>query len=92
MALDVEELIRSEASVEVGKDDRGYLVFSNAKPVTFGLAVVQLGLDGDSLRFDAVDRLRAVRREEPKQEAPTHEVPNTFFGGPDGEVFVDIGG
>ncbi len=91
LALEVEQLIKAETSVDVAKNEEGYLVVSGPEPVTFGIAVVQLTLNGSNLRFEAVDRLRAVRRAGSKSAAETGEIPNVFFGGADGEVFVEIG-
>lgn len=90
LALEVEELIKAEAGVDVIIDKRGYLVCSGSQPATFGLAVVQLELERDSLRFDAVDRLRAVRGEDPRMGGVADEMPNVLFGGPDGQALVDI--
>ena len=90
LALDIEELIKSEASVHVDRDNRGYLVFSRPAPVTFGLAVAQLDLTGDSLRLDGVDRLRAVRGKGSQPAGEAGEFPGVLFGGPDGDFFVEV--
>ena len=66
MALEIEQLFKAESTMEVARDDSGYLVLSRPEPVTFGLAVIQLVLDGSSLRFEATGHLRTVRGKEAK--------------------------
>jgi hypothetical protein len=89
LALEVAELINAEYSLEVSKGDRGYLVISGRAPVTFGLAVVQLDLDGEIFRLASVERLRAVRSENARGDVAESE-PDVLFGGPDGDVFVEV--
>jgi hypothetical protein len=91
LALEIEQLIKAESSMGVARDESGYLVLSRPEPVTFGLAVIQLVPDGSSLRFEATDRLRAVRGKEAKPGTTDGEIPNILFGGSSGEVLVEIG-
>jgi hypothetical protein len=91
LALEIEQLIRAESSIEVARDQSGYLVLSRPQPVTFGLAVIQLVLDGNSLHFEATGRLRAVRGKEAKPGTTDGEIPNILFGGSSDEVLVEIG-
>jgi|SRR5271166_2851885 len=89
VALEIEQLVKAESSMEVARDESGYLVLSRPEPVTFGLAVIQLVLDGSSLRFEATGHLRTVRGKEAKP-GNADEIPNILFGGPSGEVLVEI--
>jgi hypothetical protein len=91
LALEIEQLIRGESSIEIARDQNGYLVLSRPQPVTFGLAVIQLVLDGNSLRFKPTVRLHAVRGKEAEQGLTGGEIPNILFGGSSGEVLVEIG-
>jgi hypothetical protein len=90
LGLEVAAAIKADASVDIIGDHSGRLIISSEEPVAFGLAVVQMRTDGSSLLLDSVDRTRPVRGEGSSPHA-LDEVGSVFFGGPDGEVLVEIG-
>jgi len=90
LTLELAAMIKTEASVDSAKDRSGHIVISSPEPITFGLAVVQLVMDGSSLRFKAANRLRAVRGEGIKPET-AEDIPRILFGGSEGDAMVEIG-
>jgi hypothetical protein len=89
LALGLAQVIKADASVSATTDRSGHLVITSREPVTFGLAVVQLAMDGDSLRLREASRLRAVRGDEPEPQADT-DASAVLFGGPGGDALVEI--
>jgi hypothetical protein len=88
-AVELAALIKADASAAASTDHSGNLVISSREPVTFGLAVVQLNLDGDRLSFKTTTRLRAVRGK-PSPVQTRQSVDSVLFGGADGDVLVAI--
>lgn len=89
LTLELAQAIKTEASVTAVRDGAGQLIISCPEPVTFGLAVVQLTMDGSSLRFKTGGPLRAIRGDEAKSRS-TNDVPSILFGGSDGDALVEI--
>lgn len=89
LALELAEMIKADAHIDVAGDQSGHLVIVSPEPIVFGIAVVQLKMDDNMFRFDAIDRLRAVRGEAPRWESPDSQ-PYIFFGGSNGDALVEI--
>lgn len=87
--LELAEIINADTQVNAIGDQSGHLIVSSPEPVTFGIAVVRLKLDGDNLQLDAVDHLRAVRGRDTKPGSVDGEQ-CFFFGGTDGEALIEL--
>jgi hypothetical protein len=85
-AVELAALIKADASAAASTDHSGNLVITSPEPVTFGLAAVQLNLDGSRPSFKTMTRMRAVRG----TSSPAQRAESTFFGGPDGDLLVEI--
>lgn len=90
LMLELTAMSKAETAVEAVSGKAGHFVISSPEPVTFGLAVARLVVDGRSLRLDTPVRLYPVRgkaKPEPVGEDPEP----VFFGGPEGDALVAVG-
>jgi hypothetical protein len=89
LMLEFTAMIKAETSVDAARGQSGHFDITSSAPVTFGLAVARLVVDGRSIRLETSGRLHPVRKaSEPKPG--DHELDAVFFGGSHGDVLVEI--
>jgi hypothetical protein len=89
-ALSVQHVIDTQSSIVTRHNTDGYLAVSGPEAVTFGVAVMRLKLDGNSLLLMDAGRSRAVRGTDGGGSVGASDDPTVLFGGSAGQVLVNI--